>query len=462
MIDKYINQIISMNVLADSICIIDSNCIIRYFKIFRDNFTNFFPLTEMEVIGQHFMNVFLGIDPENSTFLKALKGEATLNKIAHEWDMQGNKTALIECVHPITLDGKIIGAACISRAATLEHNVSLGCIDIKSNRTEKNNLYLLSDFVGNSPAMVNLKMQIMHLADFNTNVLIYGETGTGKEMVAEAIHDFSIRKNKTFFSQNCAAIPSNLLESIFFGTEKGVYTGSVDRAGILEQANGGTVFFDEINSLDIAMQAKLLKALEEKKIRRLGSEKSVKVDFRVIAATNEDPLDCVHSGKMRSDLFYRLSSVILEIPPLRKRKEDIPLLVHHFIEKYNRENNENILGISTTVNQLFFDYDWPGNVRELKNAVESACIFATTSLIEMNDIPAYITSKLDGSDRNNTSSSHTFPHQNKNLTLKEAMDNYEEAFLRAQLAECSNHSLLAKKLNITRQTLINKLNKYNL
>ncbi len=283
-------------------------------------------------------------------------------------------------------------------------------------------------------------------------------------MVAEAIHNFSIRKNKTFFSQNCAAIPSNLLESIFFGTEKGVYTGSIDRAGILEQANGGTVFFDEINSLDIAMQAKLLKALEEKKIRRLGSEKSVKVDFRVIAATNEDPLDCVHTGKMRSDLFYRLSSVILEIPPLRKRKEDIPLLVHHFIEKYNQENNENILGISSNVNQLFFDYDWPGNVRELKNVVESACIFSTTSLIEINDIPAYIVSKLNVYDKTESPSSHFIPQQinNKNVTLKEAMDNYEEAFLRARLAECSNHSLLAKKLNITRQTLINKLNKYNL
>ena len=462
MIDKYINQIISMNVLADSICIIDSGGYIRYFKVFRDKSTLPFPISEKELLGKHFMDAFIGINPETSTFLKALKGEATLNQVAHEWDMQGNKTALVECVHPIALDGEIIGAACISRAATLEHNASLGYINIKSQNSEKQNLYLLSDFIGNSAPMINLKKQILHLAKFNTNVLIYGETGTGKEMVAEAIHDLGIRKNKTFYSQNCAAIPSNLLESIFFGTEKGVYTGSIDRAGILEQAQGGTVFFDEINSLDIGMQAKLLKVLEEKKITRLGSDKCTKVDFRVIAATNEDPLDCVRSGKLRSDLFYRLSGVILEIPPLRKRKEDIPLLVHHFIQKYNKDNNENILGISDEVNQLFMNYNWPGNVRELKNAIESACIFTTTSMIELTDIPAYIAAKLQKSEEQELPACYISYASDTSLTLKEAMDSYEEQFLRAQLAECSNHSLLAKKLNVTRQTLINKLKKYNL
>ena len=154
MIDKYINQIISMNVLADSICIIDSGGYIRYFRLFRDKSNLPFTVIESDFIGKHFIDAFRGIDPENSTFLKALEGEATFNAIAHEWDAQGNKTSLIECVHPIALDGEIIGAACISRAATLEHHASLGRINIESQKSEKHNLYLLSDFIGNSASMI--------------------------------------------------------------------------------------------------------------------------------------------------------------------------------------------------------------------------------------------------------------------------------------------------------------------
>lgn len=470
MIENYIHQIIKMEILADSICIIDTNGIIRYFKIFRDEMKSDFPIPTSEWIGKHFMSVFEGIKPEESTFLKALQGITTLNHLVCERPVNGPSSLLMESIYPIILNERIIGAACISRAADSGSYKALKKIVLKSIDQKKNGSALLSDFVGISPGIQNLKMQIMQLANFNANVLICGETGTGKEIVAEAIHSISRRQNKTFYAQNCAAIPSTLLESIFFGTEKGIYTGSTDRPGILELSDGGTVFLDEINSLNLSMQAKLLKALEDKNIRKLGSEKVIHTDFRVIAATNEDPFDCVNSGKMRSDLFYRLSSVILEIPPLRKRTEDIPILANHFIELCNKENEHQVIGLSPEVLDIFLRYPWPGNVRELKNAVESACIFANTPFLQVDDIPLYITNTLhpkSPADKDSLafvkSSAPIYERQSNEIkTLREASETFEKDFLQKCLKTCPNHSKLAKQLDISRQTLLNKIQKYGL
>lgn len=202
-------------------------------------------------------------------------------------------------------------------------------------------------------------------------VLIVGETGTGKELFAQSIHNGSSRSSGPFITQNCAALPDNLIESLLFGTQKGAFTGATDQPGLFEQAQGGTLLLDEINSLNPGLQAKLLRVLQEKRVRRLGSTKEIAVDVRVIANMNEDPVDAIAGGRMRKDLFYRLGIVTLFIPPLSERKEDIPTFVSHFIKKYNELFQMKVKAADEEVLALFQAYDWPGNVRELEHVIEA-------------------------------------------------------------------------------------------
>ncbi len=453
MIENYIDQIITMEVLADNITIMDDKGIICYYRNLRGDMAAF---NLEEVVGKHFMEVFPSIRPEESTVFKALKGEPTFEKLVRDTNFKGQVIPYFECVYPIMMEENIVGAACITRNA--EKHIDRIDIKIKDEMP-----YSLDDIIGDSIQMQRLKMQIIQLAETDVNIMIQGETGTGKELVARAIHNSSKRKNEEMYAQNCAAIPSALLESIFFGTEKGIYTGAVSRAGVLEKCNGGVVFLDEINTLDLSIQAKLLRAIEEKEVMRLGSDKLVSADFRVLSATNEDPFSCINSGRMRRDFFYRLGTIVLEVPPLRERKEDIVQLVNYFIKKSNRANRHYVAGVTKEVEEIFLNYSWPGNVRELKNAIDSAMVFAKSPLIEKENLPAYITGEttikreatveLEG----NSSSSHI-----GESTLKEAMETFEREFLTEKLLEHSNHTELSRRLNVTRQTLINKLNKYGI
>lgn len=470
MIEAYIDQIIKMDILADSITIMDEKGIIRYFKIFNKKVV---PFMFTEIVGKHFLEVFTDIRPEESTVMKALRGESTNFHLTHMRDYKGRFHEVLECVYPIYMERQIIGAVCITRTKELLSSPS-HVIELQSLDTKQEHIFELTDIIGISPMMQNLKVQIMQVAETDANVLIYGETGTGKEMVAQAIHSFSSRKRKVFYAQNCAAIPSTLTESIFFGTEKGIYTGSVSRSGIMEQANQGTLFLDEINSLDLNIQAKLLKALEDKKFRRLGSEKVILADFRMISAMNEDPFDCISNKKIRSDLFYRLSTVILRITPLRERREDIEILSEYFIKQNNNNKNNphQVFGLTPKTLQLLQEYDWPGNVRELKNAIESAFVFSTASLIEPDDLPSYILQSTSHERQNRNVDWCAVRHSEEvefiqrsykaSLTLKDAMEAYEKKFLQERLQLCQNHSKLARDLGINRQTLLNKIKKYDL
>lgn len=400
MLENYINQIITMGALADSVTIIDDRQIIRYFQPFNPNIV---PFQASDVVGTHFRSAFLDVDPDESGVLKALHGEATL-----------------------------------SETYTQQED--------------------LPDLIGNSPAMQKLKHKLLRVAQTDANVLICGETGSGKELVAQALHTASRRNQRLFYPQNCAAIPATLLESTFFGSEKGAYTGSVQSKGILEQADGGTVFLDEINSLDLSVQAKLLRALEDKRIRRLGGTKEIQSDFRIISAMNEDPFDCMRSGKIRSDLFFRLSTVILEVPPLRHRREDIPLLADFFIKKFCPQGP--VKTLTPNALAILCDYNWPRNVRELKNAIEYACIFAEGPEITPKELPDHIigmTSAISFSCPNNI-----ITDISSSGTLKTLMDQYEADLLSERVAACKNHSRLARELGVTRQTLLNKLSKYGL
>lgn len=251
----------------------------------------------------------------------------------------------------------------------------------------------LENMVGNSPAMRSLYEKIRLVADTRSTVLITGESGTGKELVARSVHQLSKRREAAFIPINCAAIPESLVESQLFGHEKGAFTGATDRkVGFFEAAKQGTLFIDEIGELELSLQAKLLRAIENRTIMRVGSTAEMPVDVRLVAATNRDLRKHVDEGLFREDLFYRLKVVELKLPPLRERKEDIPLLVRHFITEISAEAERPVTEIETEALELMKDYSWPGNVRELRNTLEGIIVLSMNSTIKAGDLPPHISS----------------------------------------------------------------------
>ncbi len=250
------------------------------------------------------------------------------------------------------------------------------------------------EIIGKSKAMQEVFYIMQMVAESNANVLITGESGTGKELVARAIHNKSHRKNKPFVIVDCTTIPENLLESELFGHEKGAFTGAVDRkTGLIEIANEGTVFLDEIGELPMSLQKKFLRFLQEKEIQRVGSTHRIKVDVRVISATNRDLESAIAKGLFREDLYWRLNVVRINLPSLRERKEDIPLLVNYFLDKFSKQNNKPIPQLEPEVMDALINYDWPGNIRELANVVERATVLSPSGLISMKYLPKKIQEK---------------------------------------------------------------------
>ena len=305
--------------------------------------------------------------------------------------------------------------------------------------------------------MLALKDTVQRVAANPSPVLIWGETGTGKELFAQALHSHSARSKGPFISQNCAAIPTTLLESTLFGTTRGSYTGAENRKGLLKQADGGTLFLDEVNSMDLSLQAKILKAIEEKKFRPVGGEQDVHSDVRIVSAMNVDPITAVRDGLLRRDLFYRLGVVQLALPPLRKRPEDIPLLTDFYVERYNRKMERTITGVSELVRNALLAYDWPGNVRELRNAVESAFNLCTGSVIQLSDIPRYIFYHEE--EKAAEPAEEALPD---GMGLQEAVRRYEKGLIVRTLEQSRTITEAAEKLKLTRQALQYKMMKYHL
>jgi DNA-binding NtrC family response regulator len=255
------------------------------------------------------------------------------------------------------------------------------------------------NIVGKSKVMEDVFKIVRQIADSKSTVLIMGESGTGKELISRAIHYNSNRRNYPFVTINCAAIPETLIESELFGHEKGAFTNAIEKKlGRFEVAHEGTLFLDEIGELSLATQAKILRFLEEKEFNRVGGSKTIKVDVRLITATNKELTQLLKKGSFREDLYYRINVVPIIIPPLRERKEDIPLLIDHFIRKFNEENNKNVKGVSKEALELMMNYEWPGNVRELENLVERVIALTPNEDIQPNELPLSLIniSKING------------------------------------------------------------------
>jgi len=305
--------------------------------------------------------------------------------------------------------------------------------------------------IGKSKAMEKVLDIVRRVSPSESTVLITGESGTGKELIAREIHNHSPRKNEPFVVVDCGALVETLFESELFGHVKGSFTGAFEtKHGRFEVANGGTIFLDEISNIGLNIQAKLLRVIQEREITRIGSTKAIKVDVRILAATSENLADLVRKEKFREDLFYRLSVVPIHLPPLRERKKDIPFLLDHFLQKYNRRAKKNINNVSPVVKKALIDYDWPGNIRELENTIERAVVLSKGDKIQLEDLVYHGIS---------ANASFFHPVGKKYKPLDEIEKEYIKAVLQAQHG---NKSKAAKILGIDRKTLLTKVKKYTI
>ncbi len=341
----------------------------------------------------------------------------------------------------------------LSKIETISQLKSL----IKENQYLREKLsqkYNFNNIIGKNRKMLELFDLIRDIAKTNSTVLIRGESGVGKELIANAIHYNSDRVKKPFVKVNCAVLAENLLESELFGHVKGAFTGAIrDKMGRFELANGGTIFLDEIGDISPNMQLKLLRVLQEGEFERVGGTETIKVDVRIIAATNRNLEEMMKNGKFRHDLYYRLNVIPLEVPPLRERKDDIPLLITHFLTKFNQQFNKNIEIIEDDALQALQNYSWPGNIRELENLIERAVVLNKTGRLTLKDFPPYIVQQ----------ESQFEIELDPNRSLTEIVDMYEKQIILKALRENNFNKLrTAEKLGIHRSTFMSKLKKYNI
>ncbi|MBU3204110.1 sigma-54 interaction domain-containing protein [Clostridium algidicarnis] len=416
-----------------------------------------------KVLGKKVNEYLKEVKDHDSTIMRALKnGEKIVDLIQHYDSGHKKKVTTINTTIPVIVDNKTICVMEIAKDTTQLEELTEKIYRLQN--LEENNIkhYSFEDIYGNNAAMKDAIEKAKKSSKSNSTVLIYAETGAGKEVFSQSIHYGSLRKNKPFIAINCAAIPGTLLEGMLFGTEKGGFTGAENKKGLFEEANHGTILLDEVNSLEPYLQSKLLRVLQEEKVRPIGSNKTIDIDVRIIATINEEPEKLIESGKLRKDFYYRLSVIRINIPPLRQRKEDIPIFIEKLILKYNKILNKNIRGIDEDMINKLLKYNWPGNIRELKNVIESAINMAEyNSILTQKHFDNRIINK-DSKDTDNDIS-HATSKKEGRFNLEEHISNIEKQIINKVLSENDNNiSKSAKKLSISRQTLQYKIKKYNI
>lgn len=452
-LSNYAEQILNIYNYYNGAIMVNRKGMIEYYYNNRKDINT---LTEKDVLGKSLFEIYPSINLKNSTLMEVMStGQAMLNTFQGLINFKGEEYHAICSTFPIFDNNQIIGAIEIFLYLE-ERDKYLNIFVTDADAKRPNRYYVLDDIISVSASMNLLKERIIKLSDTDSTVMIYGETGTGKELVAQAIHANGRRSGKRFLSQNCAAIPENLLESILFGTVKGGYTDAENRMGLFEAASGGTLFLDEINSMDISVQAKILKAIEEQKILRIGGLEEIPIDVRVIAAMNAKPLQCVKEGRLREDLYYRLKVVQLNIPSLRKRKEDIAPLTSYYIDFFNKTMKRQIKDISDEVKVLFAHYQWPGNVRELRNMIESGFNLCEGEIIQKDDIDINLLNLV-----NENAASPKYEKGCEGF-LKEKIRLFERKAIMDTIRECGNLTKAADCLEISRQTLNNKIKELEL
>ncbi|GAB6087959.1 sigma-54 interaction domain-containing protein [Alkaliphilus crotonatoxidans] len=421
-----------------------------------------------DVMGKRMLDVFPSLNHNTSTLIRALASDQIIENQSQTYlNNRGKEVTTLNTTIPLIDRGEHIGALEIAKNVTEIKNLSDEILKLRqrlappssSGRGEIKK-YTFETLKGKSPSFMKALRQARSAAATSSSVLIYGETGTGKELFAQGIHYSGVRKGRPFLAQNCAALPETLLEGILFGTAKGGFTGAIDRPGIFEQAHGGTILLDEINSMGLQLQAKLLRVLQEGYVRRVGGLKDIPIDVRIIATTNEAPLRAIERGNLRKDLYYRLNVVNITIPSLRERTEDILLLADYFINRYNKSLGKEVWMLSTEASECFLSYSWPGNVRELENVIEGAMnMIHEEHIIKPEHLPEQILA--ESIECQNADIQQLF-NQLGTIGLDEALEALEQKMIESALEKNKgNISRAAKELGIKRQTLQHKIKKYN-
>lgn len=351
----------------------------------------------LEVAGKHLMELY-DLDPEISTVMTSLRTRRpVINRFDNFKSAEGSNIVSVNTAYPVFDNQELAGSV------VFEQNLESIRDQIESLEERKNTIkkksslpvsrfsgYQFSDLIGNNRDLIVAIALAQKIAPQDCNLLLVGETGTGKEIFAQSIHKSSDRRNKKFVAINCAAVPDTLIESMFFGTSKGSFTGSLDRPGLLEEASAGVLFLDELNSMSLSMQSKLLRVIQEGSFRRLGGGRDIRTDIRFISSCNEDPSGLIERNILRKDLFYRLSTVTIDIPPLRDRMDDIEELVSFYLAKHIGGYLKTIAGVAPQVLELFHKYHWPGNVRELFNVLDYVLNTVDGDRIEVKHLPRHL------------------------------------------------------------------------
>lgn len=438
-----------MDNIDDAVLIIDKELNVVFVN---SSYEQMFHLEEKGLIGKKLAPI-----DENVNAAKVVK---TGNPVIHaqEFLKAANMDSIGESF-PLKYNGEIVGGISVFNNV-LKYSRLLS----RLKRSEEMNKYLqeqLSDLAGMQhsqefitvhPHMKQVLGLAVKVARSEATVMIRGESGTGKEVMAKIIHDNSPRRDGPFVKVNCAAIPDNLLESELFGYAGGAFTGAKKegKAGKFEMAQGGTIFLDEIGDMDINMQVKILRVIQEREVERIGSNRVISLDVRIVAATNQNLEELIQSGKFRQDLYYRLNVIELDILPLRERREDISLLVHFLMQKMAGEE----LDVTPEAMNILYQYDWPGNVRELQNVIEHACILRSSNIVTTHELPVYM--------RPDIQREAGVQEKPGNYDLKEMTENLERNLIYEALRKFSNKSEAIKKLGISRSSFYEKIKKYHI
>jgi arginine utilization regulatory protein len=414
-----------------------------------------------EVLGKYLSSIYSEHSPESSMHIAVAKSKKKVPDIIIEYTTEnGSAVQLMGSTMPVIKDGQLLAVFSVARNLNKTRQL-LGKITnlheqlfsttgaTRSNGT----MFTLNDIAGSSTAIKQTTSQARKAALTPFPVLLSGETGTGKELLAQGIHNAGPAGDKPFVAINCAAIPETLLESTLFGTVKGSFTGAQDLKGLFEQAEGGALYLDEINSMPVNLQVKLLRVLQEKKIRRIGADRVTAINCRIISSTNLDPWECVQNGLLREDLLYRLMAILIQVPPLRERKEDIPGLAKIFAQKYAGLYGINTVNISDSFFGPLSNYTWPGNVRELEHVVQGAITYLDNeSILEAKHIPVYLLNRVGTKPE--------APTVEGNLNLNDILGRTEKKIIETSLEQNSwNISRAAKAIGIGRQNMQYRIKK---
>ncbi|OWZ84564.1 sigma-54 interaction domain-containing protein [Natranaerobius trueperi] len=470
-IDLFESMQAVLSTVDEGIHIIDQKGYTVFYNQAASRLDNLLP---EEVLHRHLFDVFPNLTEDTSTLLKVLKShEPILNQHQTFTNFKGEKITTINSTLPLFENDKVVGALEISKDIThvkeLSEKVNLLQQELykiqSSEQTYERNTrhqvetnpgtqHTFSNIIYESEKMEQLVKLAKRVSHTDSPILVYGDSGTGKELLVQAMHNEAIRKDGPFLSQNCAALPGNLLDNVLFGTVSGTALSAENKPGLFELADGGTLFLDEITSLSYETQTKLLQALEEGGVRRIGDTEIRPVNVKVFAAMDQHPPDALRDNLLRKDLYYRLNAISLKIPSLAERKEDIPILARYFLDKYKKKLNSPAKNFDTSVLELFKKHNWPGNVRELEYVIEGAVTLATDKTVQLKDLPPHLQEL----------GAHTTENLEDDLKiqpLRDAIQSVEKQLIEKALnSSGGNISWAAQLLQIPRQTLQYKMKNY--